>query len=110
MAATTNAEIMHWLFSGLFLYIVVASAFNENIIMKTGIELIAEERQRQIEKEGWTSEHDAKHKNGELAHAAATYAMTDLYGDYVPNTWPFEKAGTSQLQIIVFANCKKLAH
>lgn len=60
--------------------------------MKTGIELIAEERQRQIEKEGWTSEHDAKHKNGELAHAAATYAMTDLYGDYVPNTWPFEKS------------------
>lgn len=26
--------------------------------MKTGIELIAEERQRQIEIEGWTAEHD----------------------------------------------------
>ena len=42
-----------------------------------GIELIAKERQRQIDEEGWTSEHDAEHINGELANAAASYAMTD---------------------------------
>ena len=42
--------------------------------MKTGIELIAEERQRQIEKEGYTPEHDANHDGGELALAAACYA------------------------------------
>ena len=35
--------------------------------MKTGIELITEERQRQIEVEGWTPEHDAKHAFGEAA-------------------------------------------
>ena len=28
--------------------------------MKTGIELITEERQRQIEVEGWTKDHDKK--------------------------------------------------
>lgn len=44
--------------------------------MKTGIELIAEERQRQITEEGWTPEHDINHTNGQLASAAACYAMT----------------------------------
>jgi len=41
---------------------------------KTGIELIAEERKRQVEKEGWTAEHDAQHVAGELSMAAACYA------------------------------------
>lgn len=45
--------------------------------MKNGIEIINEERWRQIEMEGWTPEHDAEHKNGELADAAACYAMTE---------------------------------
>jgi hypothetical protein len=44
--------------------------------MKSGIELISEERVRQIEKEGWTHEHDAEHSEGEIANAAACYAMT----------------------------------
>lgn len=43
--------------------------------MKTGIELIAEERQRQIEVEGWTAEHDARHYDQSLAYAAAVYAV-----------------------------------
>ena len=41
---------------------------------KTGIELIADERKRQIEVEGWTAEHDAEHYESELAYAAAVYA------------------------------------
>jgi len=41
---------------------------------KTGVELIAEERQRQIKKEGWSAEHDDEHINGEMAMAAACYA------------------------------------
>ena len=41
--------------------------------MKTGIELITEERQRQIKTEGWTSEYDAQHKNFEISGAAACY-------------------------------------
>lgn len=43
--------------------------------MKTGIELIAEERQRQISEEGWTPEHDDDHQEFELAAAGATYAL-----------------------------------
>ena len=41
----------------------------------TGIERISAERQRQIEKEGWTPEHDDEHREGELARAAACYAL-----------------------------------
>lgn len=43
--------------------------------METGIELIAAERARQISQEGWTPEHDDEHDNGQLARAAACYAM-----------------------------------
>lgn len=39
-----------------------------------GAELIAEERNRQIEKEGWDSEHD-DHSGGALAVAGACYAL-----------------------------------
>ena len=42
--------------------------------MKTGIELIIEERQRQIVKEGWTAEHDEQHLEGQLALVASLYA------------------------------------
>lgn len=63
--------------------------------MKTGIELISEERQRQIEKEGWTLEHDQEHKNGALAMAACCYALPDdsyqgHTGTFCRKNWPFE--------------------
>ena len=38
-----------------------------------GVELIAQERQRQIEKEGWTPEHDDEHDGNELAWMAVCY-------------------------------------
>lgn len=44
--------------------------------MKTGIELIADERAAQVAREGWTTEHDDEHDEGEMAHAAAAYCMT----------------------------------
>ena len=40
----------------------------------SGAELIAFERKRQVEAEGWTPEHDDEHCNGEMALAAACYA------------------------------------
>lgn len=49
--------------------------------MKTGIEIISEERQRQIDVEGYTTEHDDQHDDGSLACAAAAYA------------WPMEYDG-----------------
>jgi hypothetical protein len=39
---------------------------------------IAAERTRQIEKEGWTAEHDDQWKGGSLAYAAICYAMPNI--------------------------------
>ena len=52
--------------------------------MKTGIEQIADERQRQIDAEGWTPAHDDEHAQGELSDAAACYAL----GKRLP-VWPW---------------------
>ena len=41
--------------------------------MKTGIELIADERKRQIESEGYTQEHDLFHDVSEFLDAAVSY-------------------------------------
>ena len=40
-----------------------------------GIERIKAERERQINKEGWTTDHDAGHRYGELAMNAAALAV-----------------------------------
>lgn len=40
-----------------------------------GVALIAKERKRQVEQEGWTPEHDNQHEADELALAAALYAV-----------------------------------
>lgn len=44
---------------------------------KTGVELIAEERRRQIEIEGFSAEHDNRYDTGDLAMAGACYALND---------------------------------
>lgn len=43
----------------------------------TGIELIAAERKRQIEEEGWSLEHDDQHTTGALVAAAIAYAALE---------------------------------
>jgi hypothetical protein len=63
--------------------------------MPTGVELIAEERNRQVEKEGWTPEHDKQHRDGELAVAGASYAVyhTDaqVLDSTLDNAWPWDE-------------------
>lgn len=44
---------------------------------KTGVELITEERARQIKVEKWTTEHDDHHDKDELAWAAVCLAAPD---------------------------------
>jgi hypothetical protein len=55
-----------------------------------GIEMIAAERERQVSDEGFTDEHDDTHSGGELALAAACYAVP--YPDALAAgwSWPFE--------------------
>lgn len=64
----------------------------------TGVDLIAAERRRQIDGEGWTPEHDDMHIKGELARAAASYArprhrswLDEVEGvKRLPADWPWE--------------------
>lgn len=48
--------------------------------MKRGIELIAEERQRQIDVEGYSEQHDSQHKASELIYAAIAYVESAKVG------------------------------
>ncbi len=41
---------------------------------------IAHERERQKLSEGWNAEHDDQHRSGEMARAAATYALQSTLG------------------------------
>lgn len=56
-----------------------------------GVMAIATERRRQIETEGWTPEHDDKHAHGEMAAAAACYAVACLPKlDIAAWCWPWD--------------------
>lgn len=60
--------------------------------MKTGIELIAEERQRQIESEGYSMERDRQYPPEELVEAAIAYAIPEwlrwsVKGDTLECQW-----------------------
>ena len=68
--------------------------------MKTGIEIIAAERARQTEAEGWSAAHDDEHTDGSLAVAAACYATQENQGLYergkklrelILEHWPWER-------------------
>lgn len=55
--------------------------------MLQGVKLIAEERIRQIEVEGWTDDHDDRLVNEELADAAASYALSDDAITTINDNW-----------------------
>lgn len=67
--------------------------------MKTGIELIAAERDRQTQREGYTSAHDDTHRAGEIAMAAVCYTLPSSVRENPPlfqslpffaRFWPWE--------------------
>lgn len=53
------------------------------------IRSVMKERKRQIEKEGWTPEHDDEHWQGDLARAGACYAVA-YPNSALPINWPWE--------------------
>lgn len=62
---------------------------------RNGVELIAAERQRQIDTEGWTPEHDDEHADAELTRAAICYAQSGCGFDFGSACdhdalWPWE--------------------
>lgn len=64
----------------------------------TGVQLIAEERNRQITEEKFSESFDLKYTDDELAEAAACYALPDRSRSYalmrpslrtMPHLWPW---------------------
>lgn len=53
--------------------------------MKSGIELIAEERERQVSGEGYTHTHDDEHIDRSIAQAARCYVQ-----HYVERAWLYD--------------------
>ena len=58
--------------------------------MNQFLELVAKERTRQINDEGYAHEHDDKHTDGSLADAAACYANTINSNEELIPYWPWE--------------------
>lgn len=56
-----------------------------------GIALIAAERRRQIADEGWTPTHDDGHTTGQLARAAACYALQHTRVSGRAIRWPWHR-------------------
>jgi len=57
--------------------------------MQTGIELIAKERQEQIDKHGYTPEKDKHYTKKELIHVAT--AILNKEPSFWPHSWSIEK-------------------
>jgi len=51
--------------------------------VSTAILAVLAERRRQIDQEGWTEEHDDSHDRGEMAAAAACYALPEAARNWV---------------------------
>lgn len=59
----------------------------------SGIDLIIDERQRQIDVEGWSLSHDDEHDDGELTAAAICYikAAGPPEGRWSKPRWPWQR-------------------
>ena len=85
--------------SGTELYAAPVAAQAQPVVnqqMTNAARDVLAERQRQVEAEGWTTEHDDSHHTGEMALAAGCYAMYAHHPDYygtgprehrVPRMW-----------------------
>ena len=64
-----------------------------NYTNSVGVDMIAEERQRQVKVEGWSYMHDDDHDDESLAIAASCYALPDHKnrGEYVDTLWPWSE-------------------
>lgn len=68
--------------------------------MKTGIDYISAERERQVNEEGFTTENDMRYQDGELISAAVCYAIPEhhrvnstispFFRIRVLPTWPWD--------------------
>lgn len=70
-----------------------------NGYMRHAVNVVLTERLRQLEKEGWTPEHDQEHVSGELAKAAACYAAGQPVVELWPAGWDFKETDKYRMLI-----------
>ncbi len=63
---------------------LIAAARSGHDGLRGGVARIAAERQRQVEAEGYSAEHDAEHTDYDLGNAAACYAMNEWGRSFCP--------------------------
>lgn len=75
--------------------------------LSSGISMIAEERQRQQDREGYTNGHDAGHDQSELAWAAAAYAAPGpvVHKENGDDIWPWGPESDKRTK---HSRCKRL--
>jgi hypothetical protein len=70
----------------------IRDAIHSSALPTDGAALIARERQRQIDAEGWTPAHDDEHSHGEMAITAACYAANGTDAEVLvhgEDAWPW---------------------
>ncbi len=95
MIAYTNGVLVKWSNSHLLVEFArrLEAAESRLAQVRGAVTDIAAERERQVTL-GWTPDHDDEHTDGEIARAAACYALgkdavTNIGGERV-GIWPFE--------------------
>jgi len=103
LISNSRSDGFHWMIEDDVYDKVATEIANIYPDINSAIELVADERRRQIEAEGWSLEADTlDNKNEELALAAACYSLPDrnrfvanrsMGGNSVtPDFWPWLKA------------------
>jgi hypothetical protein len=59
----------------------------DKVRIMNGVELIAEERNRQIVQEGFDAAHDSQYRSGDLKNAAMCYVLADGPSAPMPQEW-----------------------
>jgi len=70
-------------------YATVATIPDVALQAVTALQMVIQERRRQIAVEGFNTEHDDKYKDDELARAAASYAIPEDHRTTL-SPWPFD--------------------
>lgn len=96
-----NNENTQYSTDNLFDIVEANTKFEKTSQLTAGGIIALKERQRQIEVEGYDTEHDSKYKDHQLALAGACYALpheargayqslNTFYGRWFPRWWPWQ--------------------
>ena len=107
-ALTDKHELMLGWFANamMAMHDFLKSQQRQSGVVTDAVRAVLAERQRQISAEGWTPEHDDEHGSGQLADAAACYALSasgmpfELWQAFWPWDGAWLKAGEGRRSLV----------